>query len=209
MGFVSFGKKSDENDKTLAGLINRSLTNITIPDTVTNIGNYCFYNYSKLTSVSISDSVTSIGVQAFNGCNNLSNIEIPKRVKEIGIYAFNNCSSLKSINIPEGMTAIRAATFNSCANLLKIIIPERVISIENCAFQNCSKLTELILLCNNTANLNNVNALNNTPIAKGTGYIYVHKVLLEDYKTATNWVTYADQFRAIEDYPDIINGGEK
>lgn len=43
----------------------------------------------------------------------------------------------------------------------------------------------------------------NTPIEKGTGYIYVRKSLIEEYKTATNWSVFADQFRAIEDYPEI------
>ena len=44
-----------------------------------------------------------------------------------------------------------------------------------------------------------------TPLAKGTGYIYVPRALLNDYKTAENWSTYAAQIRAIEDYPELIN----
>ena len=47
------------------------------------------------------------------------------------------------------------------------------------------------------------NAFGNSAIAKGTGYIYVPYALLEQYKVATNWATYANQFRAIEDYPEI------
>ena len=53
-------------------------------------------------------------------------------------------------------------------------------------------------------NLKSTGALLNTPIAQGTGYIYVPKNLMEQYKVATNWTLYATQFRAIEDYLDII-----
>jgi hypothetical protein len=50
------------------------------------------------------------------------------------------------------------------------------------------------------------NAFNNTPIKSGTGYIYVPATLIDSYKSATNWSTYAAQFRAIEDYPEICGG---
>jgi hypothetical protein len=55
-------------------------------------------------------------------------------------------------------------------------------------------------------NLLNTNAFVNTPIAKSTGYIYVPRALVDSYKSATNWSTYANQIRAIEDYPDITGG---
>ena len=45
-----------------------------------------------------------------------------------------------------------------------------------------------------------------TVIASGTGYVYVPSALVNSYKSATNWSTYADQIRAIEDYPDITGG---
>ena len=44
------------------------------------------------------------------------------------------------------------------------------------------------------------NVFKNTPIASGTGYIYVPRALVDSYKVATNWATYAAQFRALEDY---------
>lgn len=70
-------------------------------------------------------------------------------------------------------------------------------------FYNCTSLETLIIrtptLCTNNGHANN---LVNTPIANGTGCIYVPSALLEEYKTATNWSAYADQFRAIEDYPE-------
>lgn len=81
-----------------------------------------------------------------------------------------------------------------------------VASIGENAFQNSAKLSTIILRYGTLVTIENTNALANTPIAKGTGYIYVPKALIDSYKTATNWATYANQFRAIEDYPEICGG---
>lgn len=206
MGFVSFGKKGD--DKTLAGLIDRSITSVTIPNGAKSIGTYAFNDCSNLSSVIIQEGVTSIGGCAFQNCKKLSSVTIPKGVTSIAAFAFSGCNVLANITIPNTVTAIGIYAFNGCSNLSSVIIPNGIRNIQVCAFQNCSKLTELILLRDIAANLIDVNALANTPIADGTGYIYVPKVLLEDYKTATNWVTFADQFRAIEDYPEVLEVSE-
>ena len=50
------------------------------------------------------------------------------------------------------------------------------------------------------ATLSNTNAFSSTPIASGTGYIYVPRALVDSYKAASKWSTYANQFRALEDY---------
>lgn len=73
-------------------------------------------------------------------------------------------------------------------------------SIGDVAFESCSVLKSLLLRGNNVCTLSNKNAFNSTPIASGTGYIYVPSALIEQYKAATNWSTYAAQFRALEDY---------
>ena len=72
-------------------------TNVTIPDSVTSIGNQTFYKCSGLTSVTIGNSVTSIGGEAFSYCTSLSSITIPNNVTSIGGYAFYNCRSLTSV----------------------------------------------------------------------------------------------------------------
>lgn len=70
-------------------------------------------------------------------------------------------------------------------------------------FYGCTALTTLILRGERVIALAATSIFTNTPIASGTGYIYVPSALVEDYKAATNWSTYADQIRAIEDWPDI------
>lgn len=79
---------------------------ITIPDSVTSIGNYAFCGCIGLTSVTIPDSVTRIGNYAFSGCTGLTSITIPDSVTSIGNGAFYKCTGLTSITIPDSVTSI-------------------------------------------------------------------------------------------------------
>ena len=74
-----------------------NLTSVTIPNSVTSIGNSAFAFCSNLTSVTIPNSVTSIGGYAFQRCSSLTSVTIPNSVTSIGDYAFSGCSSLTSI----------------------------------------------------------------------------------------------------------------
>ena len=75
-----------------------SLTSITIPNSVTSVGEFAFSKCRSLTSVTIPNSVTSIGHAAFSDCSSLTSVTIPNSVTSIGDNAFNNCRSLTSIN---------------------------------------------------------------------------------------------------------------
>ena len=101
---------------------------------VTNIGDYAFYDCSGLTSVTIPSSVTSIGRSAFNGCSSLTLVTIPNSVTGIGDYAFQNCSSLTSVTIPNSVTSIGYAVFYQCSSLTLVTIPSSVTSIGYAAF---------------------------------------------------------------------------
>lgn len=75
-------------------------------------------------------------------------------------------------------------------------------------FYDAYDLEALILRSPILCVLTNTDSFNGSGISNGTTYIYVPKALIEEYKVATNWVTYASQFRAIEDYPEICGGAE-
>ena len=82
---------------------NSSLKNISIPSSVTSIGDAAFSQCSSLSSIMIPSSVTSIGNMAFRGCSSLTNLVIPESVKTIGLgnRAFEGCTNLKSITLPD------------------------------------------------------------------------------------------------------------
>ena len=171
-----------------------------------------------------SGNETSIRERCFYGCNNLVSANFPN-AKSIGSYSFSYCDSLGSLSLPlvtiipdygiygckvlttvnlYSVEKIESRGLGNCYDLTLINLPA-LSEIDTYAFSHCSSLTSIIILNNNICKLNGKNAFNGTPIESGTGYIYVPKTLVDTYKSATNWTTYADQIRAIEDYPDIAN----
>ena len=121
------------------------ITNLTIPNSVTSIGQYAFERCSGLTSITIPNSVTSIGHNAFEGCSGLTSITIPNSVTSIGLEAFERCSGLTSITIPNSVTSIGHNAFEGCSGLTSITIPNSVTSIENSSFKGCSGLTSITI----------------------------------------------------------------
>ncbi len=89
----------------------------TIPDSVTEIGQYAFYGCTGLTSVDIPNSVTTIGEEAFSDCTGLTSVDIPDSVTAIGWGAFSDCTGLTSITIPDSVTEIDDYAFSGCYNL--------------------------------------------------------------------------------------------
>ena len=121
------------------------LTSVTIPNSVTSIGDRTFYDCSGLTSVTIPNSVTSIGIATFKSCSGLTSVTIPNSVTSIGNSAFYGCSGLTSVNIPNSVTSIGTSVFCGCSSLTSITIPNSVTSIESHTFDGCSGLTSVTI----------------------------------------------------------------
>ncbi|MBO7261660.1 MAG: leucine-rich repeat protein [Alistipes sp.] len=124
-------------------LNNELVTDLIIPDSITSIGDWAFYNCDSLTSVTIPDSVTSIGSCAFENCTLLTSVTIPDSVTSIGSYAFNGCKSLTSVTIGNGVTSIGERAFDYCNSLTSVTIGNGVTSIGKSAFWSCASLTEV------------------------------------------------------------------
>ena len=126
------------------------------------------------------------------------------RVTTVGAYAFQNCSGLTSVSFPN-VTSIGDYAFNAAHKLAKADLP-KVTSIGQHGFSAANALEALIL--RNTEKVCSLgsDAVSYTKISSDSGYIYVPAALVDSYKAAANWKNYADQIRAIEDYPEITGG---
>lgn len=119
------------------------LTNLTLPEKVTEIGDYAFYNCGGITGMTLSKDITKIGNYAFAGCSGLTEMLLPASVEIIGNYAFQDCTSLQDISIPGKVTRISSYLFGGCTALEQISIPYGVQTIDTYAFQNCSSMTDI------------------------------------------------------------------
>ena len=128
-------------DKAFIGC--SALSNITIPDGLTYIGDSAFKGCSGLINITIPDSVTEIEDRAFSGCSGLTKIIIPDSVTSIGMHVFEGCTGLTNIIIPNSIKTIRENSFEGCTGLKTIKIPDSVTSIGSFAFMNCTELTSL------------------------------------------------------------------
>ena len=124
-------------------VVDKSITDVVIPDGVEEIGNYAFEECESLKSITIPNSVKYIGGYAFYRCYSLQSItfNIPDNLKYISGSAFEGCKSLKSIKIPNSVKEIGSEVFARCKSLKSITIPDSVTRIGGHTFSNCPNLT--------------------------------------------------------------------
>jgi len=121
------------------------ITSVTIPNSVTNIGDFAFDMCNRMTSVTIPNSVTSIGIYAFERCSRLTSVTIGNSVTSIGDHAFYYCTRMTSVSIGNSVTSIGDLAFCNCNRLTSVTIPNSVTSIGNSAFRECSGLTSVTI----------------------------------------------------------------
>lgn len=161
-------------DGRLAAFAPEGLTEFSIPNEVTTIGDNVFFGCKNLTRITIPHGVETIAFQAFRECSGITEISIPESVTTIGGGAFASCSSLTSFSgkyvssdqrclvmdgklvafapsgltaytIPHGVTMIEQSAFADCRNLTSIDIPKSVTTIGEFAFDSCSSLTSITI----------------------------------------------------------------
>ncbi len=120
-----------------------SLTTLDLPDSLTSIEYAAFQRCSSLTTLDLPDSLTSIGGSAFFGCSSLTELDLPDSLTSIGELTFYDCTSLAIINWPERLTSIEEGAFSGCGSLRTLDLPDSLISIEKSAFFGCGSLTTI------------------------------------------------------------------
>ena len=166
---------------------------------VTRLEAFAFQTCRKLTSVNL-PLVGSASVNCFQGCITLETISLPSAtvINEMGL---SGCNKLNNVHLPN-VNSVAQTGFQGCISLEKLELPS-LTKLGFNAFSGCSNLTTLII--RNTTSVANMTgaAFTNTPISKGTGYIYVPDELVETYKISTNWATYANQIKPLSEYVEV------
>lgn len=173
-----------------------------VPSSTTKSGFLC-YAYSANNVASMKFPIcTSLYISNYdnssyaNSFTNLTTLLAPQLTSLQGIL---RGAKLTNVEFPL-LTYIASGMFSSCTQMIYADVG--LITTVNALFTGCSSLQAVILRSTTMASLSSTGAFSNTPIASGTGYIYVPRSLISAYEAATNWSTYAGQFRALEDYTD-------
>lgn len=209
LGFLSFSATSDPRNYTYLN----SIKKVEIGTNLPTIHQYSFCSFTALESVTIPNSVTNIHYGAFTDCYSLKSIVIPSSVDYMIDSEFYRCQSLVSVIIPSTVTSIYEQVFYRCYALSFFTIPDGVTEILDNAFNDCRALTSLTIpggvtsistgtfryaygmgiydftAATSVPTLDSANAFGNI---SADCQIRVPASLVDAWKAATNWSTYAD-----------------
>lgn len=117
----------------------KNVTEVVVPDSVTEIQDYAFSGNKELKSAKLSSNLKILGINAFFNCKALTSIELPASLKEIGAYAFCG-TGLTSVEIPESNTlsSLPQFCFFQCESLKEVTIPVTITKIPSDTFKDCS-----------------------------------------------------------------------
>lgn len=149
--------------------------------------------------------LTTVGFRGFSHCSVLESVNLPE-LTTIGTHGFNSCSKLKRVEFPKLTTLTPGDNFTYCY-ALEYADLGLVTNLPGWSLANCSVLETVILRkSDGICTLQTINALSSNKFNNGTAFVYVPAALVDTYRRATNWSAYANQIRAIEDYPEITGG---
>lgn len=160
--FVSDGIKSLGN----GAFSYQSMTSISLPETLTRIGQASFLECNLLSEINIPSKISELLPHTFDGCRGLKsidlknvtsigqncfyrsglvNLNLPNSVKNLGTLSFQSSVSLEAVSIGSGIQVIGSGAFQDCSKLSRVEIPSTVQTILEDAFRDCTGITELII----------------------------------------------------------------
>lgn len=122
---------------------------VILPEGLTNIGDYAFHEM-RMSAITIPSTVTEIGEQAFMYCKWLESIDLPSSVTTLKRNAFFGCQRLVSVQLPSQLQVVPSCCFASCTSLQTITIPASVNAISSDAFKSCNALSSFVVEAGNT-----------------------------------------------------------
>jgi len=147
-GKVVIPEELDGKTVTAIGMMafarNKTITELSLPGTLSDTGELSFFGCEALTSVVIGEGVTSIGRSSFNKCFALKSVTLPSTLTMIDEIAFQECMALENITIPEGVTHIGMRAFANCKSLQRMELPATLSSVGREVFLSCEAITEII-----------------------------------------------------------------
>lgn len=199
--------------EVLKSIIEKTATELVIPDGCTKIGQYALSYCSNLESLTIPNSCKRLEDYSCYGCEQLSNITLGEGIESLGRccfqyaliegialpsaltnidrYAFRYCTSLKSLSFPEGYKIVNTSICMGCTSLKTVVFPSTVNYLHGQCFSGCTSLEVIdFSLCTSIPTMYNATPFENCP---STMQIKVPSALADSWKAATNWSTYAEQ----------------
>ena len=121
------------------------LKTIVIPSTVKEIAANAFSYNTTLENVVMQEGVTKIGDSAFIGCSKLQKVQMPQTVNELGTLVFSECTSLISMDLSDNILELKTGVFNNCSNLKELKLPKKLVNMRDSVFRGCEKLSSLYI----------------------------------------------------------------
>ena len=197
------------------------LKSVNLPNATTS-GKFAFQSCFNIESINI-PKITNVPESIFSNCYRLSSLEA-LNANTLSNNSFEKCYSLNGFNL-SNITKVEnyaltnagfgTVTLPNCTSLGSYVIngtrtstvdlSTKITIPANC-FRDAYSLMHLILRSNDVCSLASTSALTTTPISNGIGWIYVPTDLVNTYKTASNWSTYADRIVSIDEYPKALTG---
>jgi len=124
-----------------------SLTTITLPNSLTSIGNYAFiFCYGITGALILPDGITNIGDAAFLSCSGITNLTFPTNLNSIGLGTFSKCTGIAgNVTFPNSLVSVGLSAFEKCSKITSFTFPISLTTIGKYAFSDCFALIEFII----------------------------------------------------------------
>ena len=124
------------------GMLSDEVKEIILPDTVTSVGDYAFYECIGV-KITVQGALTRVGEFAFGGCDALGAITLGEGLEEISFGAFSGCTALREIRLPASVTTVCENAFEECEALETVMLYASTVSVEDCAFRFCENIAAI------------------------------------------------------------------